>query len=139
MRYCLHDAEIFAGVETLEKAAALKIHLECEYNILLNTSVTPRSLRRRKLEGDLYNNLDMSSDEQDEQRRFWTRCESDYLREIRVIRSRPKVPRGIDRMASKYEVIKVLGKGSFGVVRLVREKTSIGYTWSQSFTTAGHC
>jgi serine/threonine protein kinase len=32
-----------------------------------------------------------------------------------------------DSLASKYEVVKVLGKGSFGVVRLVREKSENQY------------
>lgn len=50
------------------------------------------------------------------------RGESDYLREQRVMRSRQLAPKGLDRMTNSFEAIKVLGKGSFGVVRLVREK-----------------
>jgi hypothetical protein len=38
------------------------------------------------------------------------------------MKSRPHDTKGVDKMASQYEVVKVLGKGSFGVVRLVREK-----------------
>jgi serine/threonine protein kinase len=38
------------------------------------------------------------------------------------MKSRLRTAKDLDQMASSYEVVKVLGKGSFGVVRLVREK-----------------
>jgi hypothetical protein len=40
------------------------------------------------------------------------------------VKSRRRNPECCDQMASMYEVVKVLGKGSFGVVRLVREKAT---------------
>jgi len=50
------------------------------------------------------------------------RRETNHLREIRAMKSRLRTAKDLDQMASSYEVVKVLGKGSFGVVRLVREK-----------------
>lgn len=37
-----------------------------------------------------------------------------------------KAQKGHDTSGSRYEIVRVLGKGSFGVVRLVREKPSDG-------------
>jgi protein-serine/threonine kinase len=111
-----------AAVITVEKAAAAKIFFECHYNGLLSNTVTPRSLRRRELEGALYEDVASSLSEKEAQRRAWARRETDHLREIRMMKSRTRTPECCDQMASLYEVVKVLGKGSFGVVRLVREK-----------------
>lgn len=92
------------------------------YNELFSNTVTPRSLRRRELEGALYEDVTSSPSEKEAQRRAWARRETDHLREIRTMKSRTRIPECYDQMASMYEVVKVLGKGSFGVVRLVREK-----------------
>lgn len=113
-----------AAVITVEKAAAAKIFFECHYNELLSNSVTPRSLRRRELEGALYEDVISSPSEKEALRRAWVRRETDHLREIRTMKSRKRNPECCDQMASMYEVVEVLGKGSFGVVRLVREKVT---------------
>jgi protein-serine/threonine kinase len=111
-----------AAVITVEKAAAAKIFFECHYNELFSNIVTPRSLRRRELEGALYEDVALSPSEKEAQRRAWASRESNHLREIRTMKSRTRTTECCDQMASMYEVVKVLGKGSFGVVRLVREK-----------------
>lgn len=74
-----------------------------------------------------------SSLEKEAQRQAWARRESDHLREIRRMKSRPRTPLCGDQMASMYEVVKVLGKGSFGVVRLVREKVTEKYVPCEGF------
>jgi protein-serine/threonine kinase len=110
-------------VVTVEKAASAKIYFEMHYNDLFSTTVTPRSLRRRKLEGHLYEDVSLSNADKDAKRRSWARRESNHLRELRNMKSRQRLSQAGDKMATQYDVIKVLGKGSFGVVRLVRERS----------------
>lgn len=64
--------------------------------------------------------LPLSSEERQETRRRWRQAESDNLRLARALSSKSG-KRG-KRPTDHYEVVRVLGKGSFGVVRLVREK-----------------
>lgn len=109
-------------IVTVEKAAAAKIHLECHYNELLTKPYSPRSLRRRELEVKLYNDTAKTPAEKDDKRRAWFRLESNHLRESRNMKARgTRALKGFDHVTSNYESIKILGKGSFGVVRLVRE------------------
>jgi protein-serine/threonine kinase len=111
-------------VVTIEKTASAKVFFECYYNAMTSSQLTPRSLRRRQLEGALYQDCTLSHTERDERRRAWAKEETDHLRETRVMKTRSgNIMKGKDTLASKYEVVKVLGKGSFGVVRLVREKS----------------
>ena len=109
---------------TVEKAAAAKVFFECHYNTALGNELTPRSIRRRCLEHTILEDPTICLDDVDDKRRAWAQRESDNLRETRVMKvSGYNALKGKAATASKYEVVKVLGKGSFGVVRLVREKS----------------
>jgi protein-serine/threonine kinase len=116
---------------TVESAAAAKIFFECHYNKILSGDLTPRSLRRLQLESALSENCTFSPADKDDIRRVWAKQETDHLRETRVMRVRgASALKGKDIASSSFETIKILGKGSFGVVRLVRERSENGYVVS---------
>lgn len=119
------------SVLTAERAAAAKIFLETYFNERLAPSPSPRSLRLRMFEAELFNRggvESLTTEELKSLRGQFFRRETDYLRETRVIKTRSIRARAAQRgspeacLINDYEVIRILGKGSFGVVRLVREK-----------------
>ncbi|KAI0395762.1 kinase-like protein [Xylariaceae sp. FL0594] len=114
-------------IRTVEKAAAAKIYLETYFNGKFN-SPSSRSLRRRYLESELYRCLDLGTLEKDMRRALFCRQETDHLRESRVLAAKSigAIKGEHNELADGYEVLKILGKGSFGVVRLVRERTKDG-------------
>ncbi|KXJ95448.1 hypothetical protein Micbo1qcDRAFT_171828 [Microdochium bolleyi] len=94
-------------VVTVERAAAAKCYLETYFNALFS-NFTPRAIRLQCLEAELYYTKGLTNEDRDIRRKMFFRSESDHLRRTRVLKTR--------------EVLKVLGKGSFGVVRLVRHQ-----------------
>jgi protein-serine/threonine kinase len=118
---------------TVERAAAAKIYLETYFNTLLSSTPSPRSVRRDKLEADIKRRLDddenFTPEEQENMRKDFYSRETQHLRESRTLKTRSILSRAAEKgnLAAKtveddYEVLKILGKGSFGVVRLVKEK-----------------
>ncbi|KAI1004720.1 Serine/threonine-protein kinase [Podosphaera aphanis] len=109
---------------TVEKAASAKIFFECHYNNLTSTQSSPRSIRRRQLERLLYQNQNITALDKEVRRQSLAKDECEHLRLTRILKSQArKAMTGQNMIITNYEVIKILGKGSFGVVRLVREKT----------------
>ncbi|KAG9242652.1 kinase-like domain-containing protein [Calycina marina] len=113
-------------IQTVEKASAAKIFFETHYHRLTSSDPTARSVRCRKLKGALYEDNLMTNLEKDEKLLSFYQRESDHLRELRVMKAVNAREGGKEKTALQYEVVRVLGKGSFGVVRLVREKTPEG-------------
>lgn len=118
---------------TVERAAAAKIYLETYFNTLLSFTPSPRSVRRDKLEADIKRRLDddenFTPEEQENMRRDFYSRETQHLRETRTLKTRSILSRAAEKgnpaaktVEDDYEVLKILGKGSFGVVRLVKEK-----------------
>ena len=109
-------------VVTVEMTANAKIFFESHYDSLLAGKASPRSLRRR----DLEKRFEVQAMPENQQRLeflAWAFEESAHLRLIRTLKSRSCKSAHISGTAvAGYEVVKILGKGSFGVVRLVREK-----------------
>ncbi|KAL7785108.1 kinase-like protein [Trichoderma afarasin] len=122
---------------TVEKAAAAKIYLETHFNELCGESQR-RLIRcqefaeRQVKEGLLYGaNLASGNSAVDYSSFFYS--ESCRLRDIRALKSKCTLQakqQNVSPFVSKYEPLKVLGKGSFGVVRLVREKSASPYNFS---------
>ncbi|KEY71096.1 hypothetical protein S7711_00918 [Stachybotrys chartarum IBT 7711] len=111
-------------VSTVEKAAAVKIYFETHFNELLHRPDT-RTARQQQMESQLYYSPHLSLNQKNAIRQSFYYNETCSLRENRVLRAQSEaVSRGkhdglyVDR----YEPLKILGKGSFGVVRLVRER-----------------
>lgn len=124
-------------IATVETAANAKIYFETHFNSLLAGHTTPRSLRRRQFELKLQAQS-LSEEQKHLERAIWANLESDHLRSTRAIKSRLKPYKCPSKVAvAGYQVVRVLGKGSFGVVRLVREceqQTSDPANRSQAIT-----
>ncbi|MCJ1294195.1 hypothetical protein MMC34_005752 [Xylographa carneopallida] len=109
-------------IVTVETTANAKIFFETHFNSILSGQATPRDLRRHELEVKLLSNK-ISAEERHRERCLWADQESEYLRQSRVMKSKSHHMTGSKGISiAGYEVIRILGKGSFGVVRLVREK-----------------
>jgi serine/threonine protein kinase len=107
---------------TVEATAIAKIFFENHFNSLFKGPDT-RSQRFQELEEQL-STLAFTAEERERARKIWVAQESEYLRRTRVLKTRsnrihPKKSVSI----AGYEIIRVLGRGSFGVVRLVKDKT----------------
>ncbi|KAF2821592.1 kinase-like protein [Ophiobolus disseminans] len=111
------------SVTTIENAAAAKIFFESHFNELLGAKSTPRSMRRRNMERKLFA-MALPNEKRQQHRKAWYIGESYHLRQTRVMKSKTLVRQSIKGVhVSNYNIVRVLGKGSFGVVRLVREKS----------------
>ncbi|KAL8707477.1 MAG: hypothetical protein Q9220_007509 [cf. Caloplaca sp. 1 TL-2023] len=111
---------------TVEMAANAKIFFETFFDALLSNPNTPRSLRRQELETRLRMET-LSAEQREYERALWLIQESNQLRQTRVLKSKAKSTVGRSGVTTAgFEIVKVLGKGSFGVVRLVRQRESTG-------------
>ncbi|KAJ8112345.1 hypothetical protein OPT61_g5263 [Boeremia exigua] len=111
------------SIITVEKAAAAKIFFESHFNQLLGPNVSPRSMRRRQLERKIFA-MALPNEQRQSKRQRWYVAESHHLRQTRVMKSKTIARQSIKGVhISNYDIVRVLGKGSFGVVRLVREKS----------------
>lgn len=125
-------------VVTVETTANAKIFFETHFNSLLASHASPRSIRRNDLELRL-ESQSMSEEQRQQERSEWAAYESEHLRQCRVLKSKTNEMRkgsGSGVAVAGYEVVRILGKGSFGVVRLVREKDSTLLAPSTLLTTS---
>ncbi len=111
------------SISTIENAAAAKVFFESHYNQLLATNISSRSMRRRRMEHNLFT-MALPNEQRQQKRREWYVAESYHLRQTRAMKSKTLARQRMKGVhVSNYEIVRVLGKGSFGVVRLVRPKT----------------
>lgn len=125
------EQEITPTIITAERAAAAKIFLETYYNELL-AKPSQREMRLRLLESDLWKmGAAIPPAGKDQLRRQFFCNETNHLRRTRVMKGRTAKALaegngGTSSCFHDYQPIKALGKGSFGVVRLVRERSKPG-------------
>jgi serine/threonine protein kinase len=122
------------SIVTVEATATAKIFFETHFNTVLS-GVRPRSIRRRELEEKL-RTLNLSPEIQRRARKAWLKQETEHLRQERVLITRTNTTKSAKNISiAGYEVVKVLGKGSFGVVRLVKEKKTTSADHQDVLTT----
>ncbi|KAG8532624.1 uncharacterized protein KY384_002501 [Bacidia gigantensis] len=122
-------------IVTVEMSANAKIYFETHYDPLLAGISTPRSVRRKVLEHRLRNEA-LPEESQERERKVWANEESTYLRHSRVQKTKLRTSTSSSAtVIAGFEVVRVLGKGSFGVVRLVREKHQDSVSRNSSIAT----
>ncbi|KAL9098430.1 MAG: hypothetical protein Q9163_005906 [Psora crenata] len=113
------------SIVTVETAANAKIFFETHYDPLLAGKTSPRSLRRRELECRL-DAQDVPEEYRCCERLAWAKHESYHLRQVRILKGKTnQATDNLGMTVAGYEIVRILGKGSFGIVRLVREKEPI--------------
>ena len=113
---------VLPTVFTVESTANAKIFFETHFNALLAGHASPRTMRRRIFESRL-KDLPISQEQRRQEYSAWALGESEHLRQTRILKSKThRMSYGSGVAVAGYEIIRILGKGSFGVVRLVREK-----------------
>ncbi|KAL8728146.1 MAG: hypothetical protein Q9166_005596 [cf. Caloplaca sp. 2 TL-2023] len=111
-------------IVTVESAANAKIFFETYFDALLAGQKCSRSLRRHELEKRIHMEA-LTAEQRQHERALWALHESDQLRQTRILKSKANATNlrsGVT--VAGFDVVKVLGKGSFGVVRLVRQRDS---------------
>lgn len=112
---------IVPSIVTAEAASVAKIYFELYFNSLFQNA-NPRSRRQRELEQHIYA-FQLTEEEQLRTRQNWILQENEYLRDCRVLETNVRCTKTEKSISiAGYEIVKFLGKGSFGVVQLVREK-----------------
>ncbi|KNG85017.1 putative protein kinase [Aspergillus nomiae NRRL 13137] len=107
-------------VRTVEAAANAKVFFETYFRSIYS-EINQRSQRQRELEQYIHS-LPLTLEEKSRVWQNWIVQEQEYLRQCRVLKSRfHSACHGETVSVAGFEVLKELGRGSFGVVRLVRE------------------
>ncbi|GKT55450.1 LOW QUALITY PROTEIN: serine threonine-protein kinase [Colletotrichum tofieldiae] len=128
----LHEQPIWSHMSdkqrvlTVERTAAAKIYLETYYKEVLGDGPTPREVRLARFQ----RNMDQQGTHPEQWkkeacRKLYLKTETDYLRKQRNAKahscrsttSDPGIIRGSE--LENLETLQILGKGSFGVVKLV--------------------
>ncbi|KAJ3116351.1 hypothetical protein HDU96_009814 [Phlyctochytrium bullatum] len=105
--------EKHVSLVTVERSIATKIFFEQYFDKLNRQGPVGYANRRQQFETQLQTQQSLPDDVKSTMRKVWHLQETDYMRRLR------------DRMsASEFETIKTVGHGAFGIVRLVREKSS---------------
>lgn len=110
-------------IETVERAAAARIYLETHFHSLLSQP-TLREICRQHLESSLLNS-DLFAEQKKNLWQAFNAQWSWHLRETRVLKAKSSRCARIEvssSCADDFETLKLIGKGSFGVVKLVSEK-----------------
>ncbi|EKV06331.1 Protein kinase, putative [Penicillium digitatum PHI26] len=114
---------ITPSIKTVEATSVAKVYLELYFNSIFQNK-DPRQQRQLELEQHIYA-FDLTPEERLMTRHNWALGENDHLRQCRVLKSNRCCPQSESAISvAGYQAIKVLGKGSFGVVRLVRRNGS---------------
>ncbi|KAK5115783.1 hypothetical protein LTR62_000872 [Meristemomyces frigidus] len=119
------EVDVQPSVATAENVAAAKVYLETHFSELMSNSPSPRSIRRKRFEQVMLDK-GLSHNDRVQARDEWSHAETDHLRQSRVLKAT-----SIDRHKIKgisiagFDVIRILGKGSFGIVRLVTERANV--------------
>lgn len=105
----------------MEVSAAAKIYLEARFSSIL--SKNDAKIQNSQLFDEHLRETFLSPEGCREERARWIATESENLRLFRALRSHAR--RSRHRFISDYEKVRILGKGSFGTVQLIRHKESV--------------
>ncbi|EIT73211.1 serine/threonine protein kinase [Aspergillus oryzae 3.042] len=110
-------------VRTVEAVANAKVFFETYFRSIYS-DINQRSQRQRELEQYIHS-LPLTLEEKNRVWQNWIVQEQEYLRQCRVLKSRFHGACHDETVSiAGFEVLKELGRGSFGVVHLVRENNA---------------